>query len=54
MTVESSTRPADDNDPLRGLTAEEAKFTMDFRKIEFESREKGIKFFVCIGDEPTT
>ena len=36
------------------MNADEVKFTMQYRKIEVEQREKGIKFFVCIGDKPHT
>ena len=34
------------------LTKEEQEFTVDYRKLEDLEREKGIKFFECIGDPP--
>jgi len=34
------------------LTADEQQFLKEYRKIEELEREKGIKFFQCIGDPP--
>jgi hypothetical protein len=36
------------------LTAEEQIFQKEYVRMENFEREKGIKFFECIGDEPTT
>jgi len=36
------------------LTAEEQAFTMEYRSLEDLEREKGIKFFQCVGDPPHT
>jgi hypothetical protein len=36
------------------LTENEQNFVKDYRKLEEMEREKGIKFFRCIGDEPHT
>jgi hypothetical protein len=36
----------------KNLTKEEQEFTVDYRKLEDLEREKGIKFFECIGDPP--
>ena len=36
------------------LTAEEQAFTMEYRALEDLEREKGIKFFQCVGDPPHT
>lgn len=36
------------------MTEEEKQFLTDYRKLEDLEREKGIKFFECIGDPPAT
>lgn len=36
------------------MTEEEKQFLQDYRKLEDLEREKGIKFFECIGDPPAT
>lgn len=36
------------------LTKDEQNFTKDYRRLEDLEREKGIKFFQCVGDEPHT
>ena len=36
------------------LSKDELGFLMDYRKLEDLEREKGIKFFECIGDPPAT
>lgn len=36
------------------MSAEETGFLMEYRKLEDLEREKGIKFFQCVGDEPHT
>lgn len=36
------------------LSAEEQQFTQQYRALEDLEREKGIKFFQCIGDPPIT
>jgi hypothetical protein len=36
------------------LSDEEQTFLIEYRKLEELEREKGIKFFQCIGDEPHT
>lgn len=41
-------------DPFANLSPEELAFTMDYRKLEDLEREKGIKFFECVGDPPMT
>ena len=36
------------------MTEDEKSFLMDYRKLEDLEREKGIKFFECVGDPPAT
>ena len=36
------------------MTEDEKMFLMDYRKLEDLEREKGIKFFECVGDPPAT
>lgn len=36
------------------LTPDEQGFIKDYRRLEDLEREKGIKFFQCVGDEPHT
>jgi len=36
------------------MTAEETNFIIEYRRLEDLEREKGIKFFQCVGDEPHT
>ena len=36
------------------LTADEQAFIKEYRRLEDLEREKGIKFFQCVGDEPHT
>ena len=36
------------------LTKEEIVFIKEYRRLEELEREKGIKFFQCIGDPPIT
>ena len=36
------------------LSAEEQQFTQEYRQLEDLEREKGIKFFQCVGDPPIT
>lgn len=36
------------------MSAEETGFLMEYRRLEDLEREKGIKFFQCVGDEPHT
>ena len=36
------------------LTDAEQRFIKEYRRLEDLEREKGIKFFQCIGDEPHT
>lgn len=36
------------------LTGEELTFLKSYRTLEDLEREKGIKFFECIGDPPAT
>ena len=36
------------------LSEDELAFLMDYRRLEDLEREKGIKFFECIGDPPAT
>lgn len=36
------------------LTENEQKFIKEYRRLEDLEREKGIKFFQCVGDEPHT
>lgn len=36
------------------MTEEEKHFLTDYRKLEDLEREKGIKFFECIGDPPAS
>jgi len=36
------------------MSATELQFLKEFRKLEDLEREKGIKFFECIGDPPAT
>ena len=38
----------------KGLTDEEFAFLKEYRRLEELEREKGIKFFECIGDPPAT
>jgi hypothetical protein len=38
----------------KGLTDDEFTFLKEYRNLEDLEREKGIKFFVCIGDPPAT
>jgi len=37
-----------------GLSDNEFAFLKDYRRLEELEREKGIKFFECIGDPPAT
>jgi len=34
------------------MTGDETTFLMEYRRLEDLEREKGIKFFQCVGDEP--
>jgi hypothetical protein len=36
------------------LSKDEQEFIKNYRRMEDLEREKGIKFFQCIGDEPIT
>ena len=36
------------------MSADETNFLMEYRRLEDLEREKGIKFFQCVGDEPHT
>lgn len=36
------------------LSEDELAFLMNYRKLEDLEREKGIKFFECVGDPPMT
>jgi hypothetical protein len=36
------------------LSEDELAFLMDYRRLEDLEREKGIKFFECVGDPPMT
>lgn len=36
------------------LSGDEQQFIKEYRKLEELEREKGIKFFQCIGDPPHT
>jgi len=36
------------------MSGPELQFLKEFRKLEDLEREKGIKFFECIGDPPAT
>lgn len=36
------------------MTDEETGFLVEYRRLEELEREKGIKFFQCVGDEPHT
>lgn len=36
------------------MSEEEKNFLFNYRKLEDLEREKGIKFFECIGDPPAT
>ena len=36
------------------MSEEELKFLKEYRALEDLEREKGIKFFECIGDPPAT
>ena len=36
------------------LSRDEYAFLMDYRRLEDLEREKGIKFFECVGDPPAT
>ncbi len=36
------------------LSKDETDFLKDYRRLEDLEREKGIKFFQCIGDAPIT
>jgi len=38
----------------KNMSATELQFLKEFRKLEDLEREKGIKFFECIGDPPAT
>jgi hypothetical protein len=38
----------------KGLTDDEFRFLKEYRHLEELEREKGIKFFECIGDPPAT
>lgn len=38
----------------KNMSATELVFLKEFRKLEDLEREKGIKFFECIGDPPAT
>lgn len=38
----------------KGLTDDEFAFLKEYRRLEELEREKGIKFFECIGDPPAT
>lgn len=38
----------------KGLTDDEFNFLKEFRRLEELEREKGIKFFECIGDPPAS
>lgn len=37
-----------------GLSDSEFSFLKEYRRLEELEREKGIKFFQCIGDPPAT
>ena len=41
-------------DQMAKLSEHELAFLMDYRKLEDLEREKGIKFFKCVGDPPMT
>ena len=41
-------------DQFAHLSEDELAFLMDYRKLEDLEREKGIKFFECVGDPPMT
>jgi len=36
------------------LSADELSFLKEYRRLEDLEREKGIKFFECVGDPPAT
>ena len=36
------------------LSEDELKFLKEYRRLEDLEREKGIKFFECVGDPPAT
>jgi hypothetical protein len=36
------------------MTEDEKDFLLGYRKLEDLEREKGIKFFECVGDPPAT
>lgn len=36
------------------LSVDEQEFIKEYRKLEDLEREKGIKFFQCVGDPPHT
>jgi len=38
----------------KGLTDDEFSFLKEYRRLEELERQKGIKFFECIGDPPAT
>lgn len=42
------------NEQMAKLSEDELAFLMDYRKLEALEREKGIKFFECVGDPPMT
>jgi hypothetical protein len=50
---QADTGPAK-KDMFANLTEDEKNFTLDYRKLEDLEREKGIKFFECVGDPPMT
>jgi hypothetical protein len=41
-------------DQMAKLSEDELAFLMDYRRLEDLEREKGIKFFECVGDPPMT
>ena len=45
---------ANKKDQFAKLSEDELNFMMDYRKLEDLEREKGIKFFECVGDPPMT
>jgi len=50
----NSTKAVQHQEIIQGFSADETRFTLEYRKIEKDTREKGIKFFVCIGEKPIT
>ena len=53
------TQPLATLNPLANLKSvkmseDETKFIIEYRRLEELEREKGIKFFQCVGDEPHT